>query len=163
MKNSQLEYLLEFYKIAVEEYRFQVNLNWNRNKFYITINSSLIGVACGLLRVPGFEFAQFLTAPLFILGLFTSFLGLQALLKGIQYRRQTIFKKTEIETELSNYLDVKTIDTTVGMQQAKLSLDEREKFINRPTRLGTISFFLAALFIALMILNLAALIYLALG
>ena len=157
---KKLEHLIEFYKINIEAYRFQINLNWNRNKFYITLNSSLIGVACGLLRIPGFQFAEFLTAPLFILGLFTSFLGLQALLKGIEYRRRTILKKTEIETELAKYLSVSSIDTTAGMREAKLSLDEQEKFVTRLPRFGTISFFLAALFVALMILNAVALGYL---
>ncbi len=147
------EHLIDFYKIIIEEYRFQINLNWDRNKFYITLNSSLIIVACGLLRIPGFKFAEFLTTPLFILGLFTSFLGLQALIKGIEYRRRIILQKTEIETELAKYLDIKTIDTTAGMRQAKLSLDEQEKFVTRFPRFGTISFFLAALFVALMILN----------
>ena len=158
--DNKIEHLLEFYKIAIEEYRFQVNLNWNRNKFYITLNSSLIGVACGLLKVPGFEFVQFLTMPLFILGLFTSFLGLQAVLKGVQYRRENILKKTQIETELAKYLDFQAIETTMGMKMAKMSLDEQEKFVNRPPRFGTISFFLAALFIALMVLNSLVLLYL---
>jgi hypothetical protein len=52
--NSQeLTVLLELYKAAVEEYRFQVNLNWDRSKFYLVLNPGLI-TALLVLKVKNF-------------------------------------------------------------------------------------------------------------
>lgn len=42
--------LLSLYKIAVEEYRFEVTLNWDRTAYYLTLNSGLVAVAAGLLK-----------------------------------------------------------------------------------------------------------------
>ena len=42
---------LELYKIAVEEYRFQVKLNWDRTAYHLTLSSGLIAIAVGLLKV----------------------------------------------------------------------------------------------------------------
>ncbi len=61
-----MKVLLELYKVAVEEYRFQINLNWARSKSYVLLNSALIISTYGLLRLPSFKFAEFLTAPLFL-------------------------------------------------------------------------------------------------
>jgi hypothetical protein len=70
---------MELYKIAVEQYRFQVNLNWDRNKFYILLNSSLIAAASGLLRIPTVKNAEILTDPLFALGFLAALIGFQGL------------------------------------------------------------------------------------
>lgn len=154
--NSQeLTILLELYKAAVEEYRFQVNLNWDRSKFYLVLNSGLITATCGLLRIPGFKFAEFLTLPLFILGFLASWLGYSSLLKGIEYRRRVIYQKGQIENKLTEYLDLDQdiipINTTQGMREAKES--DFNEFINRPPRIGTINYFLALLFILLTAVN----------
>lgn len=176
-EQDELKVLLELYKVAVEEYRFQINLNWDRSKFYVVLNSTLITATCGLLRIPGFKFAELLTAPLVILGLLTSWLGYKTLIKGIEYRRRVVLKKAQLENKLAQYSTVVPIDTTAGMreareavagsqpdqeseQEARTSLDDSEKFIDRPPRFGTISYFLACLFILLMVINGFALFYL---
>ncbi len=157
---DELKVLIELYKASVEEYRFQVSLNWDRNKFYVLLNSGLITANCGLLRLPGFKFAEFLTAPLFVLGFLTGWLGYKTLRKGIEYRRRAIVKKAEVEKKLSAYSDVIPIDTTAGMREVKSLLGDSEKYIQKPLRPGTINYFLATLFVLLMGLNAIALIYL---
>lgn len=159
-KETGITILLELYSSAVEEYRFQVNLNWDRNKFYVLLNSGLITATCGLLRIPGFKFAEFLTVPLFLLGLLSGWIGLTTLLKGIEYRRRIIYQKSQIEQKLSELTgqELFPIVTTKGMREVKeVDLDE---FVNRPPRVGTISYFLAILFVLLMLVNALALGYL---
>ena len=141
---------IELYKIVVEEYRFQVNLNWDRNKFYVLLNSGLIATSCGLLRIPGFGFAQFLTAPLFILGMLAAYLGYQTLIKGIEYRRRITIKKAQLEQEIG----IPLIDTTQGMREVlQMNSEELAAYVTKPPRIGTINYFLAALFIFLIVLN----------
>ncbi len=156
---DELKVLLELYKIVVEEYRFQTNLNWDRSKFYVLLNSALITATSGLLRLPSFKFAEFLTAPLFILGFLAAWLGYKTLIKGIEYRRRIVFKKAQFENKLMHYSDIVPIDTTAGMREVRNTMEEDE-FINRPPRIGTISYFLTSLFILLMIINSVALFYL---
>lgn len=164
--------MLELYKVILDEYRFQVNLNWERNKFYVLLNSGLITATCGLLRIPGFKFAEFLTLPLFALGLLCSWIGLVTLLKGVEYRRRIVYRKGQlerdyswsgsptmnnraVEKQLADTLNIPTIDTTKGMREVPdLDLDE---YLKRPPRLGTISSYLAVLFVLLMVLNAIAL------
>lgn len=40
--------LLRLYEIAVEEYRFQVRLNWNRAQYLLGFNTAVIAVGAGL-------------------------------------------------------------------------------------------------------------------
>ena len=42
--------LLDLHKIAVEEIRFEVTLNWQRTQYYFTVNTAVIAVAAGLLK-----------------------------------------------------------------------------------------------------------------
>lgn len=158
---DELKLLLELYKIAVEEYRFQTNLNWDRSKFYVLLNSALITASCGLLRLSSSDFVKFLTIPLFILGFLAALLGYQTLIKGVEYRRRVVFRKAQFENKLmqDTGIDIVPIDTTAGMREVRGTMDEAE-FINRPPRIGTISYFLASLFILLMITNAMVLIYL---
>jgi hypothetical protein len=59
--------------------------------------------------------------------------------------------------------DKQPISTTAGMREAKSSLDNLESYVNRPLRLGTITYFLAFLFVMLMVINALAWIYLLWG
>lgn len=41
--------LLQLYKVAIEEYRFQVTLNWQRSQYYFVLNAALIAAGGSLL------------------------------------------------------------------------------------------------------------------
>ena len=43
--------LLDLYKVALDEYRFQVNLNWSRTQYYLTLNVGIISIATGILQI----------------------------------------------------------------------------------------------------------------
>ncbi len=161
------EKLLEIYKIAVEEYRFQVLLNWDRNKFYVLLNSTLIGVTAGILKLPSSRGVELFMIPLFIVGFIMALIGFVTLQKGHEYYRRTVFKKTQLETQLNlNNEDKSTspemqdsqsrigysINTTAGMREAK-NISEPEKFVNRPFRIGSVTYYLAVLFVVLMLVN----------
>lgn len=43
--------LWRLYGIAVDEYRFQVNLNWQRLQYFLGLNVAILSVGAGLLRL----------------------------------------------------------------------------------------------------------------
>ena len=144
----------KLYELIVNEYHFQVKLNWNRNKFFIIINLAIVFLAFFLLGVVEFQIVQYFISYLFFLGILTSFIGLQTLLKGIEYRRRIILQKAKFESMLR----IDGLNTTVRMQEAFRN-GETEEWIKRIPRFGTINFYLSSLFFVLILLNSFALIY----
>jgi len=65
---SEQSLQLELYKVAVDEYRFQVQLNWDRAKYLLAFNTAIIGAGTGLIKVGGSQ-ARGLVGGLFIVGL----------------------------------------------------------------------------------------------
>lgn len=51
MADPSREELVDLYKLAVDEYRFQVNLNWDGSKYFLAFNTAVIGVGAGLIKV----------------------------------------------------------------------------------------------------------------
>lgn len=144
----------KLYELIVNEYHFQVNLNWNRNKFFIIVNLTIVFCACFLLGVVEFQVIQYFVSYLFFLGILTSFIGLQTLLKGIEYRRRIILQKAKFESMLR----IDGLNTTVRMQEAVRN-GKTEEWIKRIPRFGTINFYLFSLFFVLILLNSFALIF----
>ncbi len=71
------EELLELYKLALEDYRFQVQLNWGRSQYFLVLNIGVIGIATGIAQ-GGFTY---LVAGMYVAGLALcvfSILALQA-------------------------------------------------------------------------------------
>lgn len=44
---------VEYYKIAVEEYRFQAQYNWSRTQYLLAFNAGILAVAVGLASQQG--------------------------------------------------------------------------------------------------------------
>lgn len=42
--------LFDLYKVAVDEYRFQVTLNWQRTQYYLALNAAFLAAGIGLLQ-----------------------------------------------------------------------------------------------------------------
>jgi hypothetical protein len=89
--------LLDLYKIAIEEYRFEVRLSWDRMQYYVVVSSGILAVAIGLVKDVKSAPAALLAAALFLVGVLTSIVGVYAILKGRDYYHETIFKKTVYE------------------------------------------------------------------
>ena len=91
---------LDLYKIAVEEYRFQVKLNWDRTAYHLTLSSGLIAIAVGLLKIGSAPVVNLFLAGIFLIGLAASLIGIQTIRKGHGCYRRTVVKKTLIEEHL---------------------------------------------------------------
>lgn len=60
------EEALTLYRIAVDEYRFQVTLNWNRTQYTLALNIGVLGVGVGLSGVA--EASPWMVASIFVVG-----------------------------------------------------------------------------------------------
>ncbi len=108
------EELLTLYKLALDEYRFQVNLNWSRTQYYIALNVAILGIATGLFRI---QANKTLTASiglgLYATGIVCCVLSLAANQVQRNYYRQAKRHKAMIEERLG--LGDLAIRTTPGM------------------------------------------------
>ena len=93
--------LFDLYKIAVDEYRFAVRLNWDRSMYYLTFNTALLGGAAGLLKLGDGQMNPYIGA-IFMLGSISSILGVFAVRKGHEYYLRATHKKTLIEDLLGS-------------------------------------------------------------
>jgi len=82
------EELVDLYKLAVDEYRFQVNLNWDRSKYFLVFNTAVIGVGTGLVKV-GRNVATPLLVGIFAVGLAAAALSAFAISLQHGYYRST--------------------------------------------------------------------------
>lgn len=139
--------LLDLYKIAVEEYRFEVRLNWDRTAYYLTLNSGLITIAAGLLKIGGAPIVNFVVAGVFSIGLLSSFIGIRNVLKGHEYYRRTVVKKTLLAEQIGLNKPVEghptgltlAVGTTVGQNEHLQILNNTDKWLIRPPRLGGVT------------------------
>lgn len=109
--------LWQLYEIAVEEYRFQVRLNWDRTKFFFTLNSALVAAAAALIKLGGSEISYFYISLLFLTGALASWIGKKAVQRGHAYYRNTRWKKTVIEDQLGLHraLEAYQVHTTLAI------------------------------------------------
>lgn len=105
--------LIDLYKIALDEYRFQVNLNWSRTQYYIVLNVAILGLATGLLRIEDRTLSAVVGTGLYFAGTVCCVLALFAGTVQRSYFRQTKAHKAKLE-ELLELGDL-AIKTTPGM------------------------------------------------
>lgn len=82
--------------MAVEEYRFQVTLNWNRTQYYLAFNVGLLGVATGLLQLVDPPLT-WVAAGLYVAGAVCCVLSFIASRAQQQYYQNTRDRMKEIE------------------------------------------------------------------
>jgi hypothetical protein len=102
------------YERVLEEYRFQVQLNWDRAKHYLTFNTLLFGAAVALSKDASCATYAGVCALLFIAGC-NSWFGQFAVAKGQEYYRAIRTTKTTLEVALD--LGAHAIATTPGMKR----------------------------------------------
>jgi len=146
-------HFFDLYRIAIDEYRFQVRLNWDRTAYHLTLNSALIAVAVGLLKVGSTPVVDLFVAGVFLIGLLVSLIGRQTIRKGHEYYRHTVVKKTLLEDQLGLTKSFEgyegrltpAIGTTTSQQEELQILHNTEEWLKRPLRgsiTGWISFIL---------------------
>ena len=83
---------MELYKIAVDEYRFNVQLGWNRQQYYLVFNSALTGLGATLLGQNGM-LKQLFAAFIFVIAIFACFVGRAAITKAHGYYQNPFTKR----------------------------------------------------------------------
>lgn len=101
--------LSEQYDRALDEYRFQVKLNWSRIQYLLALNVGIISVGAGLLEVA----APFFVLMVFFMGAFVALLSLVVTSTQESYYRAARDLKGKLEDALS--LGPHAIRTTPGM------------------------------------------------
>lgn len=129
--------LLQLYKIAIEEYRFQVTLNWNRTQYYFVLNVGVIALATGILNLSDHA-RDWMVAAIYCVGLLCC--GLSFLASRVQtgYYQTARDHKRVLEQRLG--LGTLALSTTPGMGSAL-------------RRLGKVTTFNAVLLGALAVVN----------
>ena len=156
--------LFDLYKLAIDEYRFEVRLNWDRSMYYITFNTGIVAVGAGLLKLGDNGIVNLFVAGIFILGCCSSVMGILAIRKGHQYYRRSVYKKTLIEDVLglaapiSQYSSTDanlSIGTTSGQARRTAILFQTEQFLSDGLlRRGRIVFYVAFFLGLLALMNL---------
>jgi hypothetical protein len=142
--------LLDLYRIAIEEYRFEVRLGWDRATYFLVLDSAILGAAAGLLKLDNPPVVYAFIALLFALGGAISLIGSRSITMAHEYYRRTIVKKTLIEERLGLNLALPemgqtlnlAIGTTRGQSERINILTDPEAWIARPHRRTAITFWL---------------------
>ena len=93
--------MLRVYEAALREYHFNVNLGWERTKFFLLLNSGLIAAGVGLVRFSeGSALTSAFLLLFFIMLIMLSISSLRTVNVAKQYYREAIFTKTVVEREL---------------------------------------------------------------
>jgi hypothetical protein len=149
-ESSPQERLLDLYKIAVEEYRFEVRLGWDRTTYFLVLNSAILSVATGLLKLDSPPIVYVFISLLFGFGLGTSLIGSMAITKAHRYYRWTVVRKTVLErrlgldrplSDMHPSLDL-TIATTAGQKERAAILTNPESWVARRHSRRAITFWL---------------------
>ncbi|HLG94832.1 MAG TPA: hypothetical protein VKX49_00840 [Bryobacteraceae bacterium] len=154
--------LLDLYKIAVDEYRFEVKLGWDRAMYYLIFNSAIVSVSTGLLKLENPPVIYLFIAAIYALGTGMSLIGAQAVKKAHEYYRRTVVKKAFLEglmglnaTQQQYAGLTAAIATTEGQRDFLQILQDPESWIKRPSRREAIMYKIRALLFLLAAINLA--------
>jgi hypothetical protein len=116
-QKSRRELLLKVYGAAIDEYRFNVQLGWDRTKFFLLLSSGLIAAGVGLLKVAeGSLLPSIFLVSFFLLSLFISAFGLQTTKIAKGYYREAVYTKTLVERELG------LLEPIPGLQDPRANL-----------------------------------------
>jgi hypothetical protein len=135
------EQLLELYKVAIEEYRFQVKLNSDRLLHLTVFNIAVLSAGAGLVKVGGSKLGNWLVAAIFLAGFCTCLIGARAVRTSHQYYRRTVHRKTVYEellglTQARELPNGGTADLAIGTTDSHADrhriLSQTEEWVNRP-------------------------------
>ena len=142
--------LIDLYRIALDEYRFEVRLGWDRTTYFLILNSAILTVSTGLLKLDGPPAIYGFVAVLSLFGSATSAVGSMSITKAHEYYRWTVVKKTIIENclGLTEPIDGMhpilnfTVRTTAGQKDHMQILMDPESWVRRKRRRTSITLWL---------------------
>jgi hypothetical protein len=131
---------MELYKIAVDEYRFQVNLNAQRSRDYFVLNSAIIASAVALLG----QKVNMLAGTVFSAGL------LVAVMTGVGFHTQHNYYRETMATK-------KLLEARLGIREAVVRTTPSAG--SKRWRFGSVTQFNYSIIIFLCIVNLCGALY----
>lgn len=134
MSNEPESWLWDQYRAAVDEYRFQVDLNWRRSQYYFVLNAAILVAGVGLVQSDA-DLPRLVEAVPFMIGAFVALLAIAANLTQKDYYLAARDTKSTLERRLG--LGDLAIRTTPGMGSRRIR------------RLGRVTTFQVVVLIAL--------------
>lgn len=134
------------YRLAVEDDRWQVQLNWGRAKFFLVLNSTILGAAIALYRYVESRPALLLVAVLLGVGAATALLGVAVTREGKRYHRAAVANavvaaarggilRPEHTSEDRHFL----LPAGLTFEKVKRVLDDPERYVRGPVRRASIT------------------------
>jgi uncharacterized membrane protein YidH (DUF202 family) len=108
--------LAELYKTAVEEYRFQVQLNWSRSQYLLAFGVAILASGAGLLKLDGGG-AEVMIAAVFAVGVLAAGMSIALTVVQHDYYRSARDRAKRFEEALQVPADLR-MDTTPTMTRA---------------------------------------------
>lgn len=142
------ELLLKLYETHVAEYRFQVQLNNSRFQWWVTLDTALITVGVGLLRVGNGGDGRPLAALVFAVGVLLAGFTAVASTRQTGYYQAARAQANKVAAELG--ITEFAIATTQGFRQ------EKKTWVDKLTKVRTMNYFLLSVLAAV---NLVGLVY----
>jgi hypothetical protein len=155
--------LTDLYRIAIDEYRFEVRLGWDRTTYFLILNGGILTAATGLLKLENSPAVDLFIALLFALGCATSIIGAKSITKSHQYYRRTVVQKTVIENLLGLNDSIPgmttplrlAVGTTTGQHDHVQILSNPDEWVARKLRGSAITYWLRLVLVALAIVDVA--------
>lgn len=133
--------LFDVYRMALEQYRFEVQLNWERTKSYLVFSVAVLGVGTGLISLADSGPLTLLVVLVFGVGAGASLLGFRMIAIGRQYTRATMLKALLAADELGLTRPLRGVDdplathaigTTSGLRDPKAALAAPTAWVEKP-------------------------------
>lgn len=128
--------LLDLYKMAIDEYRFEVNLSWEAVKFFTSLNIGILGFGISILGIEQLT-PKYIAIPIFIIGIILSCLSINTRKQYRKYYLATILIKKRIEDGLN--LNKVAISPTEVDQPSKGIENEEEWIREHMNPRGTVT------------------------
>ncbi len=141
--------LRDLYKIAVEEYRFTVSLQADRQKFFIGLNLAVSSVVPAVAKLDVAEGSGKMLAGVLALAAMTALLGMLVVHSSHRYYRNARSQFQEVERRLGLHEQGLGLLTTPGMrdQRSGASADPHVSSPELPKVYNVVQFLLAALMV----------------
>lgn len=130
--------LFELYRLALDDYRFQVQLNQDRSRYFLVLNLTVIGIATGVVQL-GQGTISALVAILYLAGFMFCLFSIFALKAQRKFYRSARDQKQYLETRL---------------ELGAASITPVERSESKASKLMTFKGFVNFMFVVLAVLNL---------
>lgn len=94
------EELLQLYLATLDDYKFQVNLTWSRMQYCLTLNAALLSIAATLFKV-GSHASNFFVGCILIAGFVMTVFSMLAVRAGRAYYLPVIDRMKRLEAALA--------------------------------------------------------------